>query len=1128
MKEDIAKFLLSKGYYLTALEFYQELLEDDGTELESLKQYFSNQAPTDRLDNNNQIFNHKSSTPTTTNNNNNNSAEKQRISSLEQELKHAKEEINKLRSQQITSNNGQQQVKSPTVSNSNTSDSISSSISQEDKETLKQLSKEKIKSHELKILNYLTKQYLIKNNYSLTAVSLSEETEEDYRQWSDLKINGVEPPSILTMYRYFFENGDAGIQGAISKAMGEISKLKKDLLDTESNWRESKKKLQLLQKEKDDLSDKNKEYEQRFEDISKRFKSGQNDITSSTSNLLSSPILKSQDTSKNSNTTSNQHSTTTTTTTTVKSEINQDNLSVMRKTFRSLIEKRRQTVAFRIVSNNIDDESEISLRVAEEVDRIRTLESDNQSIVKIVADSLPHIAKGVLINKREELIPLILIVIYNHPDENVRFSLTKFLFNLNKKPNEVQRHVIMRGCMQLASIIGPARTETEILSQCWEMLTEKHPEKRVLVADSCGCLAQFVNAELRLSLILSILQRLGEDKSKLVKEAVAKNFSLLINFFESSDKYQQVEESFKKLLYDQDVEVQVAARSYFLPSLANWADLLESLNSRLANMLLTELYNILSKYMSQKDEVKIQESDIIKTDQLLLCLSDIIPRIYQSIVASSPFVTEKDAKSIETEYNKQEALYQFQLTNYSSTNNINSSQSIMNINNENINNNNNSSNSSDNNENRNSTNIVTNSSIRIAILGDQEIQKLTVAFEQYIQSMVTNDVPQSWNSLEWIANDFLSKLIKIISCIPLYNNILIIQLSKTINKFCLTFGQTFTKKIVKNAFLRELQKDPKSEETKKYRVLSVFTAGVLTTLPSSELLNFLKDIIVLISMEEKGWVHQNILSLVKCLELLCNNVFDRKKEVCEAISDLTANPANPVRTCILNLLRVTIPLFKPDQISGSVVPSLVMMSTDPDRSVRYVCLGSAAVAISNLQDQVSIDRLAISIEKILEDKNHNLEVEFVKSMTKIIPTVQNRFRESFILPKILDFARKNNHNPSNENRSEMSQILFDSARAYLALSTSSSAAMNSANAIQLLKLILNDAELHDNTFKTMVQTMLADLEHHNSAGVASTSSTPPKKVNSSTSTGNLLNKIEPPNLSNLNFKNWGWKNTNNK
>lgn len=42
MIENIAQFLLNEGYLLTALEFYQELLEE-GNENSLLKNYFENQ-----------------------------------------------------------------------------------------------------------------------------------------------------------------------------------------------------------------------------------------------------------------------------------------------------------------------------------------------------------------------------------------------------------------------------------------------------------------------------------------------------------------------------------------------------------------------------------------------------------------------------------------------------------------------------------------------------------------------------------------------------------------------------------------------------------------------------------------------------------------------------------------------------------------------------------------------------------------------------------------------------------------------------------------------------------------------------------------------------------------------------
>lgn len=72
-------------------------------------------------------------------------------------------------------------------------------------------------------------------------------------------------------------------------------------------------------------------------------------------------------------------------------------------------------------------EAENSARIAQEVEKIAGLEGDNQGVVKLVADCLPHIVPGVIVNKREELIPVILCGIAQHPENSVRFSLTKLV-----------------------------------------------------------------------------------------------------------------------------------------------------------------------------------------------------------------------------------------------------------------------------------------------------------------------------------------------------------------------------------------------------------------------------------------------------------------------------------------------------------------------------------------------------------------------------------------------------------------------------------------------------------------------------------------------------------------------------
>lgn len=67
-----------------------------------------------------------------------------------------------------------------------------------------------------------------------------------------------------------------------------------------------------------------------------------------------------------------------------------------------------------------------------------------------------------------------------------------------------------------------------------------HEERRLLVAQSCGELAEFVRPEIRDSLILSIMQQLIEDAAPVVREAAAHNLALLLAFFPNTDKYFKV------------------------------------------------------------------------------------------------------------------------------------------------------------------------------------------------------------------------------------------------------------------------------------------------------------------------------------------------------------------------------------------------------------------------------------------------------------------------------------------------------------------------------------------------------------------------------------------------------------
>lgn len=67
-----------------------------------------------------------------------------------------------------------------------------------------------------------------------------------------------------------------------------------------------------------------------------------------------------------------------------------------------------------------------------------------------------------------------------------------------------------------------------------------YEERRVLVAQSCGEIAEFVRPEIRDSLILSIVQQLIEDSATVVREASARNLALLLPLFPNTEKYFKV------------------------------------------------------------------------------------------------------------------------------------------------------------------------------------------------------------------------------------------------------------------------------------------------------------------------------------------------------------------------------------------------------------------------------------------------------------------------------------------------------------------------------------------------------------------------------------------------------------
>eukprot|EP00899_Mesostigma_viride_P003241 jgi/Mesvir1/12918/Mv05937-RA.1 len=190
--------------------------------------------------------------------------------------------------------------------------------------------------------------------------------------------------------------------------------------------------------------------------------------------------------------------------------------------------------------------------------------------VALVAECLPRIIPNVLLNKREELLPLIVATAQHHRDAGARDALLATLFSLLKKPSSEQRRHISQGLASLARAMGERRCEEELLPHVVEQVPHKHPERRVLGADACGDLAPYLRPEIRQSLLLSILQQLAEDASPIVRDAAARNLGRLVPSLADADKYPQLESLCFTLALDADDGVAATCLAHLLPAITKW------------------------------------------------------------------------------------------------------------------------------------------------------------------------------------------------------------------------------------------------------------------------------------------------------------------------------------------------------------------------------------------------------------------------------------------------------------------------------------------------------------------------------------------------------------------------------
>jgi hypothetical protein len=577
MSDYVASYLLSGNFYLTALEFYQELLES-GQEQKLLKDFFENQKYTQQQpENNDQQKN-------TTTMQSSNSQEVQflsnelkkkdaTISMLEYEIRVLNSDAEKMRAQlrdvfvpkrvstqEILRNDDQNSTvgsdhASPNSLSTNRSqdnaNANGSDVLDDPEITLQNLNKQPLDQHEKQTINYLIRQYLMEQNYQITGISFTDEvSNNDMVNLDDLSLDlrvsnvtSIEEENksssffdltLLYLYRYYYKLSPQQLHNLLSSRKDQKDKraLRKALEEVDEKSRqieEIEKSLIDAEKEMEELRALNAELEEKL----------QNGAVEVIPPTPSAPI-----------------------------EGTGEPLTLPLGDV-----KPGEGIT---LSSPSASPMKSSLVPSTPTGGGRQFESDKRenSVLKVLGEKLPALVRAAKSEKREEFMPLIVSVLQYHPDQKIRDKVSQCLFTLSKKPDEAQREIIMNGCIMLARRVSPERFENELLPQCWEQAMSKLPERRILVAEACGLLAPYVKPTLRPSLFLSMIRQLISDKVEQVRESVAINLGRLIRTFgseddeegdisESKDKYPVVEEMTLGLLLDKEDSVVKATRGKY-------------------------------------------------------------------------------------------------------------------------------------------------------------------------------------------------------------------------------------------------------------------------------------------------------------------------------------------------------------------------------------------------------------------------------------------------------------------------------------------------------------------------------------------------------------------------------------
>lgn len=580
-----------------------------------------------------------------------------------------------------------------------------------------------------------------------------------------------------------------------------------------------------------------------------------------------------------------------------------------------------------------------------------SLSSMGLDTIQVLADALPKIVPYVLINHREELLPLIMCAIERHPDNSTRDSLTHTLFNLIKRPDEQQRRSIMDACVILSKNVGDMRTETELLPQCWEQINHKYEERRLLVAQSCGELAEFVRPEIRTSLILSIVQQLVEDPAAVVREAAAHNLAVLLPLFPNMDKYFKVEELMFQLVCDPSGIVVDTSLKELVPAVISWGGKLE----HILRVLLSHLLACAQRCppLSGVDgsiEAHLRvlgEKERWNIDVLLRMLTELLPVLCHTSIETCPFPSHLS----ETSDADGSFFSNYLLETYA----------------------------------REELEWPTFDWLHVDCL--PALIQLTCLLPSREDSLRTRITQLLLAMSKNFGESYLNGIM-----LPVFLTVV---------------GDNVGTILMPSSFesrMRGLK--PKTSVAERLAVMCVLPlllTGILGFHSrQAQLAEYLRSLILRSTLKHGAWTPSHTPELIDAVRFLCT--FEEHHGIIVSVLwEMVVSTIANVKISAASLFKVLVAYVDVKVASTQILPALITLGSDPNLNVKYSSIDVFGAVAQHFKNEVIVDKIRVQMDAFLEDGSHEAALAVVRALAVAVPLTTDRLRD-YLLHKLFQLT----------------------------------------------------------------------------------------------------------------------------